>query len=76
MLKKNSEVVLTYTIEERHGLRHLVTAVWFGRPDRLVPRLRRLLLVWGDAAMMDRQLRTLCRLAEASASSSSPAGPE
>ena len=70
------EVVLTYTIEERHGLRHLVAAIWFGRVGRLAPRLRRLLLVWGDAAMMDRQLRTLCQLAEASASSSSPAEPE
>ncbi len=60
------EVVLTYMIEERVGGRHLVVAIWFGRAGRLAPRLRRLLLVWGDVVMMDHQLKTLCRLAEAS----------
>ncbi len=60
------EVVLTYTIEERGGVRHLVVAIWFGQAGRLAPRLRRLLLVWGDVAMMDHQLKNLCRLAEAS----------
>ncbi|WP_156860177.1 hypothetical protein [Propionibacterium sp. oral taxon 192] len=65
------EVVLTYTIEERLGVRHLVVAIWFGQVGRLTPRLRRLLLVWGDVAMMDRQLRILCRLAEASTSTTS-----
>lgn len=57
------DVVLTYAIEEHGAERSLVVVIWFSPVGKILNRLRRDMLAWGDVIMMRKQLRTLCELA-------------
>lgn len=66
------DVIVSYSIEDVPDGRFLVASIWFAPIGRFLSRARRDLLVWGDAAMMRKQLQTLCRLAEESSAPSEP----
>ena len=66
------DVVVSYSIEDAPDGRFLVASIWFAPIGRVFSRARRDLLAWGDMAMMGKQLRTLCQLAEESSTTQHP----